>query len=355
MFHSAPLRRPDSQCTLSVQRSARVCGRCARAFPARSPLLPALTGSLRAASIFPTSPPHRAIGRGREHYSSTTRVNRQEGDQSGNALGGNPEPPERPKPPGSRFSPRPPFLPPQHHSARRAHDQGKRKQDQAAAVQMTVETARQTGPHDHGQRERRCPCAWPQAHTAPYRPKGNGPGQAEGAPSRREGTPRCLLRSANQRLTFAANARQAFAVNASLAPPGSVESRTSTAPRDSGDLGAVAAAVAAVAALPPVGALMPSIVPQLPSRSSPWTPHRAAPWTGDYRTSAPAAPSSDGSSTVSPSAAVSRYAIGGESSSSAMTNAPSSPECAPAAVRDDLDRDVRLPRQLHQVAELHAT
>src|ERR1035441_3724569 len=37
-----------------------------------------------------------------------------------------------------------------------------------------------------------------------------------------------------------------------------------------------------------------------------------------------------GSSAVSPSAAVSRYAIGGESSTSAITNAPSSPECAPA-------------------------
>ena len=44
----------------------------------------------------------------------------QEGDQSGNALGENPEPPERPKPPGSRVSPRPPFLPPQYDGARRA-------------------------------------------------------------------------------------------------------------------------------------------------------------------------------------------------------------------------------------------
>ncbi len=98
------------------------------AFPAQSPLLPALTRSLRAASIFPTSPPHRATGRGREHYGSTTRVNRQQGGPIRKRTGGNPEPP-RPRKTTARFQvfPRPPFLPPQHDSARRAHDQGKRK------------------------------------------------------------------------------------------------------------------------------------------------------------------------------------------------------------------------------------
>jgi hypothetical protein len=68
----------------TVPRSARTAQRprmralCA-AIPARSPLLPALTRSLRAASVFPTSPPQQARGRGREHYGSATRVNRQEG------------------------------------------------------------------------------------------------------------------------------------------------------------------------------------------------------------------------------------------------------------------------------------
>ena len=66
------------------------------AFPARSPLLPALTRSLRAASMFPTSPPHRAIGRGREHYSSATRVNRQEGGPIRKRTGGKPGTPRAP-------------------------------------------------------------------------------------------------------------------------------------------------------------------------------------------------------------------------------------------------------------------
>jgi hypothetical protein len=73
-----------------------------------------------------TSPPHRARGRGREHYGSATRVNRQEGDQSGSALGENPEPPRpRKTRPGSRFSPRPPFLPPQTNATHRANDRKK--------------------------------------------------------------------------------------------------------------------------------------------------------------------------------------------------------------------------------------
>jgi len=63
------------------------------------------------------------------HNSGTTRVNRQQGDRSGNALGENPEPPERPKPPGSRFSPRPPFLPPQHDGSHRANDRGTIRHD----------------------------------------------------------------------------------------------------------------------------------------------------------------------------------------------------------------------------------
>ncbi len=105
----------------------RVRALCA-AFPSRSPLLPARMRSLRAASVFPTSPPQRARGRGREHYGSATRVNRQEGGPIRKRTGGKPGTPRPRKPrPGSRFSPRPPFLPPQTNATHRTNDRGKRK------------------------------------------------------------------------------------------------------------------------------------------------------------------------------------------------------------------------------------
>lgn len=47
---------PHTVCTAQCPRVRALCA----AFPARSPLLPALTRSLRAASAFPTSTPHKA-------------------------------------------------------------------------------------------------------------------------------------------------------------------------------------------------------------------------------------------------------------------------------------------------------
>ena len=113
------------------------------AIPARSPLLPALTRSLRAASAFPTSLPQQD----KRARSGTLRLcytSKQAGGRT------NPEthwgktrnPPGTPKRPGSMFSPRPPLLPPQKATtdpaapmtkesgadpgARRTHDRGRR-------------------------------------------------------------------------------------------------------------------------------------------------------------------------------------------------------------------------------------
>jgi hypothetical protein len=81
-----PSMAPDSGRTAQRPHVRALCA----AFPSRSPLLPARMRSLRATSVFLTSPhPKGTRGRGQEHYGSTTRVNRQEGDQSGNALKGN--------------------------------------------------------------------------------------------------------------------------------------------------------------------------------------------------------------------------------------------------------------------------
>ena len=87
------------------------------AFPARSPLLPATGRSLRAASVFPSSTLHNAEWLRSRRYGSATRVNRQQEDQSGNALG---EPGTAPGPenhgPGSRFSQTPLPASPQHNN-----------------------------------------------------------------------------------------------------------------------------------------------------------------------------------------------------------------------------------------------
>ena len=108
----------------------RVRALCA-AFPSRSPLLPALTRSLRAASAFPTSPPHRARGRGREHYGSATRVNRQEGGPIRKRTGGKPGTPPDPE----KHGPVPGFPPDPHSCLPR--------QKQRTAP-MTEENARHT-------------------------------------------------------------------------------------------------------------------------------------------------------------------------------------------------------------------
>jgi hypothetical protein len=119
---TSPRHATCSGCTAQRPRVRALCA----AIPSRSPLLPALARSLRAASVFLTSPPHRARGRGQEHYGSTSRVTRQEGVSIRERTGGetrNPPGPEKPRP-GSRFSPRPPFLPPRHDRTRRANDRG---------------------------------------------------------------------------------------------------------------------------------------------------------------------------------------------------------------------------------------
>ncbi len=115
-----PAHTPDLPCT--YPRQCPHTGRTAQrpqvralraAFPARSPLLPARTRSLRAASAFLTTPPHKAerawSGTLRLYYTSKQTT----GETNPETYWGKPGTPPGPaKPrPGSRF--RPPFLPPQ--------------------------------------------------------------------------------------------------------------------------------------------------------------------------------------------------------------------------------------------------
>jgi hypothetical protein len=119
VFESAPTRpsrgRPPRTFLVQDSHSARAAQRprvraLRAAFPSRSPLLPALTRSLRAASAFLTSPPHRA----KRARSGTLRLY----SASKQAAGGtNPEthwgktrnPPGHPKPPGFQVFPQTPF------------------------------------------------------------------------------------------------------------------------------------------------------------------------------------------------------------------------------------------------------
>ena len=92
----------------------------------------------------PDLTPPTSRGRGQEHYGPTTRVNRKQGDQSGNAMG-KPGPPGPGKPrPGSRFPPYP-FLPPRHDRTRRTNDRARRKYQGQALTPTTGKTARTTG------------------------------------------------------------------------------------------------------------------------------------------------------------------------------------------------------------------
>ena len=125
---TTPRLAPYSGRTAQCPRVRALCA----AFPARSPLLRALTRSLRAASVFLPRPHslNKTRERGQEHYGSTTRVNRQKGRPIRKRTGGKPGTPPAPlNGPGSRFSPRPPFLPP-------------RKATTDPAAQMTGESAR---------------------------------------------------------------------------------------------------------------------------------------------------------------------------------------------------------------------
>ncbi len=115
-----PAHTPDLPCT--YPRQCPHTGRTAQrpqvralraAFPARSPLLPARTRSLRAASAFLTTPPHKA----ERAWSGTLRLYYTSKQTGG---GTNPETHwgktrNPPGTPNGRFqvSPRPPFLPPQ--------------------------------------------------------------------------------------------------------------------------------------------------------------------------------------------------------------------------------------------------
>ena len=70
VVHNPPIPATDATApTPAAQRSARPCGHCA---PRSRSGPPAAWGDVpgRAAFVFPTSPPQRARGRGREHYSS---------------------------------------------------------------------------------------------------------------------------------------------------------------------------------------------------------------------------------------------------------------------------------------------
>ena len=99
------------------------------AFPARSPLLPALTRSLRAASAFPTSLPQqdkRARSGTQRLYYTSKQTGGETNPETHWGKTRNPPGPEKPRP-GSRFSPRPPLLPPpkSHDGPRRTNDGGK--------------------------------------------------------------------------------------------------------------------------------------------------------------------------------------------------------------------------------------
>src|SRR5689334_7339292 len=72
------------------------------AVPAPYHLLPGAMWMGRAASVFPTSPPQQARGRGREHYGSALRAKRQQEEGVVQVPGGTPEPP-RPRKITARF------------------------------------------------------------------------------------------------------------------------------------------------------------------------------------------------------------------------------------------------------------
>jgi hypothetical protein len=184
------------------------------AIPARSPLLPALTRSHRAASIFPTSPPPTSTGgRGREHSISTH--DQQQGDQSGNALGETRNPPgPRKTRPGSRFPPQTPFpaSPANHDRPRRANDRGKplrpphipRRTFRLAEAASTGGTRHTTPPTP------RAPAHPPSEETTPDTPKGHLK------------TRKCPYGigsgSANERFTWPVNRRHASGQNRSTGP-----------------------------------------------------------------------------------------------------------------------------------------
>jgi hypothetical protein len=89
---------------------ARVCGHCtSRAVSGPLPLLPGVMCGGRAASVFPTSPPQRARGRGREHYGSSPYEQRQQEEGGTGIWGGNPGTPPAPQGPVPR-SPQTPLL-----------------------------------------------------------------------------------------------------------------------------------------------------------------------------------------------------------------------------------------------------
>jgi hypothetical protein len=110
--------------TLTGQGPFPVVRALYRAVPARSPLLPGAMHMGRAACVFPTSPPQQA----KRVRSGTLRlcsVRKKAAGKGWYRHWGETRNPPAPRTPGSRFPPRPPFLPPRHAGPRRANDRGR--------------------------------------------------------------------------------------------------------------------------------------------------------------------------------------------------------------------------------------